>query len=381
MSLPKIVSIDNVKAAIGVYGPGSDDLAVLCTHENINKWSRRKPIRHSLRSELDDEHYAIENFGFDLRFNETEGELLSSPDPAYLLGNRDWPYLKPRIDIDPMRLHDFSFYNNMAIPPFDIQVTSSNGTEQNNTGILNYLIYQNDSDPNCEIKVQDLGLFQDTCTWAVIWRIQGETTVHLKELAFTEPYQPEIARVITESADFRIEVPTTYSTMTVEACALINKSNYEYFLVPNSYRTALVKTVTNKELLKMFGWAGASYIQGSMYLYASFDLVNEKAEDRTFTYRAFFKIFKSENDQTPAEFDFGSHDTLNPDNVFTISSLGSFTKHIGDDERDGQTVIRYEDLVTAAMVKFRVEIVVQGQSGQTIVLPNPNSWYDAEVII
>lgn len=44
MKLPRIPSIASVKQALGVFS--TDSVEVLCSHFNVNKWSRIKPVRH-----------------------------------------------------------------------------------------------------------------------------------------------------------------------------------------------------------------------------------------------------------------------------------------------------------------------------------------------
>ena len=76
MSLPKTVSIQDIKKALRVYS--TNDTAKLCTHFKVNKCSRRKPVRHIKKTELSDSDYAHVNFGFDLQFNESNGQEITS---------------------------------------------------------------------------------------------------------------------------------------------------------------------------------------------------------------------------------------------------------------------------------------------------------------
>ena len=154
-----------------ILGASTTHIPLLCSHTNINKWSRRKPIRDPSVGELVDADFANADFGFDLRFNESDGPVIASVNPEDIFANRDWTYLKPE-PTNPLhakRLHDFYLYNSSAVPPFDFTIKGYNGSEATNKGEIEIKIGPS-SDSNCEIAIEDFGLFQPTCTWGVLWK-------------------------------------------------------------------------------------------------------------------------------------------------------------------------------------------------------------------
>ena len=86
---------------------------------NINKWSKRKFVRHSSRSKLTDAQMAEVNYGFDIPVF-TRSTLYSATLPS----QRVWKYLMPRSGTDPSRMGDMEGYfhnaqkkNTRLVPP------------------------------------------------------------------------------------------------------------------------------------------------------------------------------------------------------------------------------------------------------------------------
>lgn len=108
------ISTNVVKSAIGA---GSNDVGTLCTHPNINKWSKWKPVRSSKVDGL----------------TVTDMENLSSG-----LSRTDMytvKYLKPTGGAtSPYRIGDFRNYNHAAIPPVNVEIVKI--TEQSTGQVL-----------------------------------------------------------------------------------------------------------------------------------------------------------------------------------------------------------------------------------------------------
>lgn len=88
--------------------------------ENINKWSKRKFVRHSSRSRLTDAQMAEVNYGFDIPVF-TRSTLYGATLPS----QRVWKYLMPRSGTDPSRMGDMEGYyhnaqkkNTRLVPPY-----------------------------------------------------------------------------------------------------------------------------------------------------------------------------------------------------------------------------------------------------------------------
>ena len=108
MALPNDkISIPMVARELGTT---ENDLGRLCTHENINKWSKYKPVRHPSKTKLTEEELKSTNFG--LGHGTTGGDYSGKP-----IGG----------EISPFRLSDFAGYNHYAYPPVYVQIISVNG--------------------------------------------------------------------------------------------------------------------------------------------------------------------------------------------------------------------------------------------------------------
>lgn len=111
MALPNTnLSVTAVKKVLGV---SSNDIGTLCTHSNINKWSRWKPIRMNKVTPLTDSDLISKGFGLNSPIGTTND---------YTIALQSWFYNKPRGNlvnpIEPYRLGDFRGYNHQAEAPF-----------------------------------------------------------------------------------------------------------------------------------------------------------------------------------------------------------------------------------------------------------------------
>jgi len=93
-------------------GSGSRDVGTLCTHPNINKWSRWKPVAISNQVEpVTIEDLAGAQYGLNIPFFSTRAELIS----YYNSNSGEWTYTKPSGGASsPYRLGDFRNYEHSA---------------------------------------------------------------------------------------------------------------------------------------------------------------------------------------------------------------------------------------------------------------------------
>ena len=116
MALPLTgISVSLVRDTIGA---GSNDVGTLCTHPNVNKWSRWKPVRSNKTSGLIELDFENIFFGFDIPSAQNAGvDILS----------QNWAYNRPRglSYNEGFRLGDFRNYNHSAGIPFTILIPDS----------------------------------------------------------------------------------------------------------------------------------------------------------------------------------------------------------------------------------------------------------------
>lgn len=87
----------------------TDDCGALCTHTNVNRWSKRKPINHSSVIELTEAQFSALKYGINIV------ELSSTVGTSYNIAN--WNYNKPTT-LGPKRIGDFNLYEHTAPVPF-----------------------------------------------------------------------------------------------------------------------------------------------------------------------------------------------------------------------------------------------------------------------
>ena len=96
-------------------GSGSRDVGTLCTHPNVNKWSKWKPIRSSKLEGITLSDLVAVNYGLNI----VQYGSVTSVVSAYGINGGLWAYLMPRggaVD-EPYRIGDFRNYDHSA-PPF-----------------------------------------------------------------------------------------------------------------------------------------------------------------------------------------------------------------------------------------------------------------------
>lgn len=368
-----------------ILGASTTHISLLCSHANINKWSRRKPIRDPSVGELVDADFANADFGFDLRFNESGGPEIASVNPEDIFANRDWAYLKPE-PLNPLhakRIHDFYLYNSNAVSPFDFTFRWSNGSEATNKGEI-VIDVGPSSDPNCEIAIEDFALFQPTCTWGILWKdtsVTNPEVIHYVDKADEEGNPAGKTAYITENATFVIPVDTSFSAKAFQACIVIFKPNDKYYLVPNSFKTISLKTVSNQEALQFFVWDSVHFTQGSKDLYASFTVRNDLAEVRNFKYKAWFRAYNGANliEEWMVGVDAG--DTRSD----SVAANTQKDIHFGDgtnEDSGGTPIFRVEDLRLATSVEYILEVQITGvETSKVIRMPIGTGWAQARIII
>lgn len=373
-------------AVRSILGASTTHISLLCSHTNINKWSRRKPIRDPSVGELVDADFANADFGFDLRFNESGGPVIASANPEDIFANRDWPYLKPEL-LNPLhakRIHDFYLYNSSAVSPFDFTIEGSNGSEATNKGEIVIKI-EISSDPNCEIAIEDFALFQPTCTWGILWKdtsVTNPEVIHYVDRAHLEGNPAGKTAYITEGATFAIPVDTSFSAKNFQVCIVIFKPNEpKYYLVPNSFKTISLKTVSNQDALKFFVWDSVHFTQGSKDLYASFTVRNDLAVVRNFKYKAWFRAY---NGASLIEEWMVGVDVLD-ERSDSVAANTQKNIHFGDGtntDSGGTPIFRVEDLRLATSVEYILEVQITGvETSKVIRMPIGTGWAQAEVNI
>ena len=87
-------------------GTSSRDVANLCTHQAINKWSKYKPVRFNKVSGLTEAEFKQSNYGFNIISNTAN------------VFNNSWGYVKPvGGNSSPYRIGDFRGYEHNEQPP------------------------------------------------------------------------------------------------------------------------------------------------------------------------------------------------------------------------------------------------------------------------
>lgn len=103
----------------------SHDVGTLCTHTNINKWSKWKPVRYATNTGITEEQLKSTNYGFNV-------SALNTVELSQMQNNTqvDWEYLRPTGgSSSPYRLGDFRNYNTEAQPPMMFYINNPGTTE------------------------------------------------------------------------------------------------------------------------------------------------------------------------------------------------------------------------------------------------------------
>ena len=129
----------------------SRDVGTLCTHPNINKWSRWKPIRSNKVVGLVEQDLINSKFGLDIVSRSTIYDLLT-----YYSTNSIWNYLKPTGGaISPYRLGDFRNYDHSAYIAFN--TTQLNNSYYKTDDKIRNWIYNDQSALTSLIRWDELG--------------------------------------------------------------------------------------------------------------------------------------------------------------------------------------------------------------------------------
>lgn len=167
---------------------GNINLEMMCTSDNINEWSRKKPVRSSKLGVLTDADMASANFGFNIggMDGDNNATAVYEADPNVALSKAiasggKWTYNKPRGGTTEWyRLLDFDGYNHKAAPPYVTTLEPENTNESTITTNKSTIWADIEQSEKCEIPVQDLAgtIFGDDLSDyypALLWRKRGET--------------------------------------------------------------------------------------------------------------------------------------------------------------------------------------------------------------
>ena len=154
MALPTTgISTSLVKTEIGA---GSNDVGTLCTHPNINKWSKWKPIRFNKIDGITTDNLEAVNYGINIKSYASVASVIS----AYQNSEEVWEYLRPQGGSysEPYRLGDFRNYEKDAIAPAVGYAVTNRASNTGGGGTVSGSMMIN-SDPSIyEIGWEDLNL-------------------------------------------------------------------------------------------------------------------------------------------------------------------------------------------------------------------------------
>ena len=129
-------------------GTSSRDVGTLCTHPNINKWSKWKPVRSNKTAGLTVEDLTTLNFGLNISVYTSIGTITTTDTFLYDLKNSitNWAYLRPRGSNynEGFRLGDFRNYNHEAVQPigalssYDVYLNTEGGIQIDLDEIVSY---------------------------------------------------------------------------------------------------------------------------------------------------------------------------------------------------------------------------------------------------
>ena len=164
MALPNSnISVSMVKSAIG---SGSNDVGTLCTHPNVNKWSKWKPVRFNKVTGLTLSDLGSAKGGMNL----IEISEIDSLIDFYKNNiSYDWSYLKPRGGNynEFYRLGDFRSYHHEAIRFFDTEKLPSAMTPR--TQIETFILPADVSIPILNMDYESMGLDNAYFGVVIVW--------------------------------------------------------------------------------------------------------------------------------------------------------------------------------------------------------------------
>lgn len=160
MALPTTgITTTIVSQAIGL---ASNNVGQLCTHSNINKWSKWKPVAYNTVSPITTEILSSVRFGLSIPVITGPSFIVAET----TTGVQAWGYNKPTGGAgSPFRLGDFRGYNHSATNNINIQMTNNKGGENllvvGSSDIGNYTTTYSVriiEDSNSDIKFSDLNI-------------------------------------------------------------------------------------------------------------------------------------------------------------------------------------------------------------------------------
>ena len=151
MALPNDkISIPLVAKELGTT---ENDLGRLCTHQNINKWSKYKPIDVNKVEGLLESDFAFKKYGLPLKQFTTLDALIT----YYRANPIKFEYQKPKGGaLSPYRLSDFRNYEKLAERPYLLS-SSIMGDIYKGTGNPTVSLKNKDSLPVNNITLNDIG--------------------------------------------------------------------------------------------------------------------------------------------------------------------------------------------------------------------------------
>lgn len=158
-------------------GAATDDCGLLCTHPNINKWSKWKPVRYNKDVGITESELRSVNCGL-LKYEETTNFKLLIPSALM------WFYLKPRGGSvnEFYRIGDFRNYNHNGLPPI-ISIPANTITVNKITDpiltmeieyVTQYTLPQNDQSI---MRIEDLNVSIGNLYYAVVFEWLGQAYI------------------------------------------------------------------------------------------------------------------------------------------------------------------------------------------------------------
>lgn len=147
------ISVTLVKSTLGA---GTNDIGTLCKHENINMWSKWKPIRCNGITLTED---ALKSNNYGIKITQ---DFLNLPSVIPL---RKWEYMRPAGGASsPYRLGDFRNYAHNSRPVFQQYKYgfSTDFTVSTNTTIKNIYLETYDDNVDGDLTVNDLRIANTT---------------------------------------------------------------------------------------------------------------------------------------------------------------------------------------------------------------------------
>lgn len=214
-------------------GAATDDCGLLCTHPNINKWSKWKPVRYNKEVGITITDLINKKFGLDIVSKSTIFDLL-----AYYSTNSIWNYLKPTGGSvnEFYRIGDFRGYDHAAYMAFN--TTQLNSFYYKTDDKIRNWIYNDQSALTSLIRWDDLG-YGDYYFGACI----AKKSDFQQNTRFTDPFSVKLG-----------ETPSTYVDVMIGNLDLgdyvvaqyitndnVISANQHFIPIPNGYFEVRIK--------------------------------------------------------------------------------------------------------------------------------------------